>query len=59
MRAFQLLYRTASGGTNLTGAIVCANEHVALAYTTEFVRQNLLGIYEIENPSHTGIPWAI
>jgi hypothetical protein len=51
MKAFQILYRTASGPTKLTGAIVCGSAAEALNYTTNFVRANYVATYEVHPPN--------
>lgn len=51
MKAFQILYRTASGKTALTQAYVCASPTDAWNHTTNFVRANYIETYEVPVPN--------
>lgn len=52
MRFFQILYRCADGGQSLTGSIGMRDvpglvPEDCLRFTTDFVRANLLSIWEV------------
>ena len=51
MRYFCFNFRNASGGTSLTSEHGGTSASDALKHTTPFVRANLLGTYEVDNPA--------
>jgi hypothetical protein len=48
MSYFQILYRNASGKTALTHTYICNSVDEAVQHTTDFVRKNLISVWEVD-----------